>query len=147
MLMPIKSRSGLKLGYVGSETRSVEQILGKPCVHYRGHSLEQKFMKLCQNVNSHTSRLSSKLGHIGSKTRSLGQIMKKTFCTLERAQFWSKVQMLIFIKSGSVSKHWNIVHVTMPTQAYHSFLKLWLHCPYHFYANIRKITWIFLLYR
>ena len=43
----------------------------KTCVHSRGHNLAQKFMKLCQNVNSH------KLGHNGSKTKSLGDIMKK----------------------------------------------------------------------
>ena len=39
------------------------QILEKPCVHYKGHSLEQKFMKPPQNVNSHKSKSSSKMGH------------------------------------------------------------------------------------
>ena len=35
-------------------------------------SVDPKFMKLCQNVNSHKSRSSSKLGHVGSKIRLLG---------------------------------------------------------------------------
>ena len=44
-------RSNSKLGHVGSKTRSLGQILEKPCVHSRGHSFDRKFMKLCQNVN------------------------------------------------------------------------------------------------
>ena len=53
MLMIIISRSGLKLGHVGSKTRSQGQILEKPCVHSRGHSFDLKFMKLYQNANDH----------------------------------------------------------------------------------------------
>ena len=77
MLIIIISRSSSKLGHVGSKTRSLGQILEKPCVHSRGHSFDHKFMKVCQNVNILISWSSSKLGHIGSKTRSLGQILKK----------------------------------------------------------------------
>ena len=47
------SRSGLKLGHVGSKTRSLGQILEKPCVHSRGQGFDSKVMKLCQNVNHH----------------------------------------------------------------------------------------------
>ena len=53
MLIIIMSRSDLKLGHVGSKTRSLGQILEKPCVHSRGHSLDSKVMKLCQNGNHH----------------------------------------------------------------------------------------------
>ena len=54
MMLIIKiSRSNLKLGHVGSKTRSLGQILEKPCVHSRGHSFDHKFMKVCQNVNHH----------------------------------------------------------------------------------------------
>ena len=53
MLMIIISRSGLKLGRVGSKTRSPGQILEKPCVHSKRHSFDPKFMKLCQIVNHH----------------------------------------------------------------------------------------------
>ena len=66
MLIIIISRSGSKLGHVGSKTRSLGQILEKPFVHAKVYSLVLNVMKLCQNVNH---RL--KLGHVGSKTRSL----------------------------------------------------------------------------
>ena len=71
MLIIINSRSGSKLGHVDSNTRSLCQILEKPCVHSRGHSFGQKFKKFCQTVNSHESRSGSKLGHGGAKPRSL----------------------------------------------------------------------------
>ena len=47
------SRSDLKLGHVGSKTRSLGQILEKPCVHSRGHRFDHKAMKLFQNANDH----------------------------------------------------------------------------------------------
>ena len=47
------SRSDLKLGYVGSKTRLIGQILEKPCVHSRGHSFDSKFTKLYQNANAY----------------------------------------------------------------------------------------------
>ena len=50
--MIIISRSGSKLGHVGSKTRSLGQILEKPCVHSRGHSFDSEFMKLYQNANN-----------------------------------------------------------------------------------------------
>ena len=82
MVIPIKSRSSLNLDHVGSKTRSLGQILKKNCVHFKGHSFDPKFMKLCQNVNSYKSRSSSKLGHVWSKTGLLSQIIKKkTLCT------------------------------------------------------------------
>ena len=71
------SRSDLKLGHVGSETRQLGQILEKPCVHVRGHSFDSKFMKLIRMLMIIISRSVWKLGHVGSKTRSLGQILEK----------------------------------------------------------------------
>ena len=53
MLVIIISRSGSKLGHVGSKTRSLGQILEKACIHSGGHRFDHKFMKLCQNVNHH----------------------------------------------------------------------------------------------
>ena len=41
------------MGHVRSKTRSLDQILGKPCVHSGGHSFDSKFMKLYQNANDH----------------------------------------------------------------------------------------------
>ena len=53
MLIIIMSWSDLKLGYVGSKTRSIGQILEKPCEHSRGHSFDSKVMKLYNNANDH----------------------------------------------------------------------------------------------
>ena len=53
MLMIIISTLSSKVGYVGSKTRSLGQILEKPCVLSRGHSFNSKFMKLYQNANDH----------------------------------------------------------------------------------------------
>ena len=53
MLMIIISRLSSNLGIVGLKTRSLGQILEKPCVHCGGHSFDSKFMKLYQNVNDH----------------------------------------------------------------------------------------------
>ena len=53
MLVIIMSRSSLNLGHVGLKTRSLGQILEKPCVHSRGQSFDSKFMELYQNANDH----------------------------------------------------------------------------------------------
>ena len=53
MLILIISRSSLKLGHVRSKTRSLDQILEKPCVHSRVHSFVSNAMTLCHNVNLH----------------------------------------------------------------------------------------------
>ena len=87
MLMIIISRSRLKLGHVGSKTRSLGQILEKPCVHSRGHSFESKVMELCQIVNHIISRSILKLGHVGFKTWSLGQISEKPCVHSRRPRF------------------------------------------------------------
>jgi len=41
---------GLYLGHLGSETRSLGQIIEKPCEDNRGHSFHQILMKYGQNV-------------------------------------------------------------------------------------------------
>ena len=104
MVIFIKPRSGSQRGHVGSKTRLLGQIIEKHCVRSRGHSFEQKIMKLCQNVNSHKFRSSSKLGHVGPKTRSLNQIMEK-LCVHSRVHSLIKrsrnfVKMLILISLG-----------------------------------------------
>ena len=53
MLSPLQSRTNLKLGHVEFKTRLLGQITEKHCVHYSGHSFDPKFIKLCQNINSH----------------------------------------------------------------------------------------------
>ena len=43
------SQLSLNMGDVGSKTRSVGQIMEKPCEHSRGHSFGPVFIKLAQN--------------------------------------------------------------------------------------------------
>ena len=50
MFVLMISRSGIKLGQLESETRSPDQIKGKPCWHFRGHIFEVVIMNLAQNV-------------------------------------------------------------------------------------------------
>ena len=56
------------MGHLGSKTRSVGQIIEKPCEHFRGHSFGPVFIKLGQD------RIWIMLG---PKTRSVGQIIEK----------------------------------------------------------------------
>ena len=62
MLMIIISRSSLKLGYVGSKTRSIGQILEKTCVHSKTNSFDPKFMKLRQIVNHYNVYVRFEIG-------------------------------------------------------------------------------------
>ena len=50
MFILIKSRTRLKLGRGGSKTRSLDQILEKPYVHYRGHIFSPILLKNGRNV-------------------------------------------------------------------------------------------------
>ena len=95
--------SSLKLGHVGSKTRSLGQILVKPCVHSRGHSFDLKFMNYIRMLVIIISRSSSKLGHVGSKTRSLDQILEKRCVHSKRHSFDPK-----FIKLYQIVTDHNI---------------------------------------
>ena len=67
------------MGHVGSKTRSLGQILEKPCVRSRGHIFSWILMKVGQDVC--LDDISDKIenGSCGSKTRSLGQMLEKPF--------------------------------------------------------------------
>ena len=49
MIILTISQSSSNMGHVGSKTRSVGQIMEKPCEHYRGHSIGPIFIKLSQD--------------------------------------------------------------------------------------------------
>ena len=72
-----EKRTNLKVGHVGSETRSLGQIFEKSCILLSRHSFDPICIKLCQNVVAIKSRTNLKLGHVRSKSRSLDQILKK----------------------------------------------------------------------
>ena len=69
----------LKLGHVGSKTRSLGQILEKACVCCRGHIFSQILVKCGQNFCLDKISNMIEIGYVGSKTRSLGQILEKPF--------------------------------------------------------------------
>ena len=50
MFILMKSGLELYLGHLGSETRSLGQIIEKPCVDNSGHSFHQILMKFGKNV-------------------------------------------------------------------------------------------------
>ena len=50
MFVSMKSRTSSKIGHVGSKTRSLGQILEKPCVRSRGHILSRILMEVGQDV-------------------------------------------------------------------------------------------------
>ena len=49
----MKSRTSLKMGQVGSKSRSQDQTLEKPFVHSRGHIFSPIILKLGQNICPH----------------------------------------------------------------------------------------------
>ena len=49
MIILTISQSSSNMGDVGSKTRSVGQIMAKPCEHPRGHIFGPIFIKLAQN--------------------------------------------------------------------------------------------------
>ena len=51
MCVLMKSRLVLYIEHLGSKTRSLGQIIEKPCVDDRGHIFHQIFMKFGQNVD------------------------------------------------------------------------------------------------
>jgi hypothetical protein len=50
MFILMKSGLGLYLGHLGSKTRSLGQMIEKPCVDNTGHSFHPIFMKFNRNV-------------------------------------------------------------------------------------------------
>ena len=88
MFVLIKSQTFVKMGQVRSKTRSVDQILEKPCVRSRGHIFSQIIMKLVL-IKFWTSL---KIGCVGSKTRSLGQILEKP-CVHSKGHIFSQIIM------------------------------------------------------
>ena len=88
----MKAWTSSKMGHVRSKTRSLGQILEKPCVCFRGHIFSPIIMKLGQNVCLDKTCTSFKMGHAGSKTRSLDQIFEKP-CVCSRGHIFSPILM------------------------------------------------------
>ena len=61
----MKSRTSVKMGHVGSKTRSLHQMLEKPFVSSRGHIFSLIIMKLDQHVCLDGISRNLKMGHAG----------------------------------------------------------------------------------
>ena len=72
----------LKVGHVGSETRSLGQILEKSCVLSSRHSFDSVCMKPCQNIWHHEmwDKIETESSQV--KSRSFDQILEKNVFTL-----------------------------------------------------------------
>jgi len=49
MIVLMKPRSSSNLGHVGSKSRSLGEIIEKPCLHSIGHNIDSIFIKLAHN--------------------------------------------------------------------------------------------------
>ena len=83
MFVLMKSQMSLKMGYVGSKTMSLGQMLEKPCVRSRGHIFCPIIMKLVDN---------NFLDKISDNKRSLSQILEKP-CVLCRGHIFCPIIM------------------------------------------------------
>ena len=79
----------MKLGHVGSKTRSLGQILEKPCVRSRGHIFSPILMKLGQNVCLDKISNKFELGSCGVKNYVTRSNLRKTLCKLQKPHFLS----------------------------------------------------------
>ena len=71
------------MDHVGSKTRSLSQILEKPCVCSRDQIFGLIFMKLGQSFCLDKILYMFEMGHVESKTRSLGQIIEDPILVTE----------------------------------------------------------------
>ena len=75
MIILTKSQANSNMGYFGSKSRSVGQIIKKPCEH--NTVLVQTSSNLLRMIILSISQTSLNMGQVGSKTRSVGQIIEK----------------------------------------------------------------------
>ena len=80
------------MGHVGSKTRSLGQILEKPCARSRRHIFRPIIMKLGKNVclDEISGDFENDFGRV--KIRLLGQILEKP-CVRSRGLFFSPIIM------------------------------------------------------
>ena len=68
MIILTISQSSSNMGDIGSETRSVGQIMEKPCEHSRGQSFGPIFIKLAQN--DHLDNISVKFEYRSCRVKN-----------------------------------------------------------------------------
>ena len=138
MFVLIKSWTNLKLGHVGSKTRSPGQILEKSCVRCRGHIFSLILMKLSQNVCLDKISNELEIGSCGvKKTKSLGQILE-TPCVRSRCHIFN--QILVKFGLNVLIKSWTSLklgHVGSKTRSLGQILeKPCVCCRGHIFSQI-----------
>ena len=88
MFVSINPGTSLKMGYLGSKTRLIGQILEKYCVCSRGHIFSPIIMTFGQNVC--LDKMSDEFENV--KTRSLGQMLKIPY-VCSRGHTFSPISM------------------------------------------------------
>ena len=96
MFVYIKSRFLSKVGHFGSKTKSLGQILDKPCEHNRDHIFDPIFIKYSQNVCLHKSSVPFKSGSFRVKNQVARSNLKNNTCEHSRGHIFYP----IFIKLG-----------------------------------------------
>ena len=91
MFVLLKSRISLKMGHVRSKTRSLGQILEKPCVRFRAH-IFSLIITWSECLSWWNLGWVWKWGMSGQKSRSAGQILEKP-CVRSRGQLISLISM------------------------------------------------------
>ena len=76
-----ESRMSLKIGYVGSKTRSLGQMVEKLCVRSRGNIFSPIIMKLDQYVCLDKISYKLKIGYVRLKKWVTRSNVWKTLCT------------------------------------------------------------------
>ena len=105
MFVLVKFWMSLKMGHVSSKTRSLGQMLEKPCACSRGHIFSLMILTRDQHVCLDEILHKFGYGHVGSKTRSPGQILEKP-CEHSTGHIFSQViinlvRMISLVKSGT----------------------------------------------
>ena len=125
-------RSSSDIGYMASKTRSLDQVKGKPCEHYR--SVSTSFSpNLVRMFVSMRSKQCSNTDHIGWKTRWLCQIKGKP-CKLCRGHIFDR----IFIKHENICNDWIWVNLCLLSLLEQLVSGEW-------YRTILVLLWIFVL--
>ena len=83
MFIIIMSRLDLKLGHVGSKTRSLGHNLEKPCVLSREHSFDSYVMKVYLNIYDHNIYVKFETGSWWIKNSVARSNRRKRLCTFQ----------------------------------------------------------------
>ena len=89
MFVLMKSWSGSKMGHIGSKTRSVGQIIEKPCEHSSGHSFSPRLINLAQNGHLDNILVKFEYGSCRVKNKVSRSNDRKTLWTQYRPHYAS----------------------------------------------------------